>query len=95
MNICDEWENEKGINPLTKKKIKEHGDVYNRITTICNNRELCDKFRNNNKINPITKKQLLDTSDIKYELTRICNNLSGDSSKVKKVIKKDKTNFKI
>jgi SNF2 family DNA or RNA helicase len=93
MNICDEWENEKGINPLTKKKIKEHGDVYNRINKICNNRELCDKFRNNNKINPITKKQLLDTSDIKYELTRICNNLSGDSSKVKKVIKEPECTY--
>jgi hypothetical protein len=34
--LCDEWNSNKNINPITKRSIKENGPVYNNIEKNCN-----------------------------------------------------------
>ena len=33
--ICDKWLQDKNINPETKRKITENGEVYKKLSTLC------------------------------------------------------------
>ena len=70
---CDKWINNKNINPLTRRKIKEDGPVFKKIEAICIpesapkqkspkptifTKEDCDAWNLDPSKNPITKRKL-------------------------------------
>jgi len=59
--LCDEWNLNKNINPITKRTIKSNGPVYNNIEKKCNRFNRDDnRVRNNRKIE---KKGIINICD--------------------------------
>jgi len=84
---CDEWKNHPTQNPLTGKRIKEHGPTYKKIEKDCNTLDnqsslsLCAKWRQNKLINPRTNRQITVNGPIYKKLAAECANSDYDDVK--------------
>lgn len=98
--LCDEWNLNKNINPITKRNIKINGPVYNNLEKNCSNignvrnsrdkkkesLNICDEWFKNPNINPETKKSIKKNGQVYKKLLKLCDEKKVKSSK--KVIKK-------
>ena len=93
--ICNKWLANKTINPETKRKIKENGDVYKKLEKKCslnqkekpkkplNQKEICDKWLLNKTINPITLRKITEHGNVYKKLEKKCSVKSSSSSSFK------------
>jgi len=98
--LCDEWNLNKSINPITKRNIKINGPVYNNLEKNCNNignvknsrdkkkesLNICDEWFKNPNINPETKKSIKKNGQVYKKLFKLCDEKKVKSSE--KVSKK-------
>ena len=83
--LCDEWNSNKNINPITKRNIKSNGPVYNNIEKNCNKinsgtkkqtnkgeKNICDEWLKNPSINPETGKSIKKNGPVFKKLTKLC-----------------------
>ena len=74
--ICDKWILDKTINPETKRKIKENGEVYKKLLKKCSlnkkEKEICDKWLLDKTINPETKRKIKENGTIYNKLVKKC-----------------------
>jgi hypothetical protein len=86
--LCEKWDNNKLINPITNHKIKETGSIYKELKRNCpkiinpamettNNKnltkELCEKWTTNKLINPITNHKIKENGAIYKKLKKNCD----------------------
>jgi SNF2 family DNA or RNA helicase len=85
MNICDIWDSNKSINPVTGRKISSSGEVYKNFSKFCENQDTnCGKLRESPNINPLTSKKLKDNSKILELFKSICINETKEAKKAAK-----------
>jgi hypothetical protein len=94
--LCDEWNSNKNINPITKRSIKPNGPVYNNFEKNCNklgndkkikdikkgSKNICDEWLNNPNINPETGKAIKKNGPVYKRLLKECEK-KKDKSKSK------------
>ena len=85
--LCDEWDLNKNINPITKRNIKKNGPVYNniekkckKITTNDDDKDICKEWLNNRNINPETGKLIKKNGSVYKKLLKLC-----EEQEIKKV----------
>ena len=83
--ICDKWLQDKNINPETKRKIKENGEVYKKLSKKCSlnqkpkkdakltQKEICDKWLKDKNINPETKRKIKENGEVYKKLSKKCS----------------------
>jgi hypothetical protein len=91
-DLCNKWLANKTINPETSRKIKENGDVYNKLQKLCSlnqkpkkeakigQKDLCDKWLANKTINPETSRKIKENGDVYKKLQKLCSVKSLSSS---------------
>jgi len=60
-NKCNEWNLNKNVNPITKRKIKIDGSIYKKLELLCKNinkDNKCNEWKLNKNVNPITKRKI-------------------------------------
>ena len=92
--LCDKWSENKNINPITLKKIKDTGLIYKTLKSKCykivNNfkltKTICDKWNENKKINPITLRKIKNTGNTYKQLEKKCSlNQNNAALKIQKI----------
>ena len=83
--ICDKWLQDKNINPETKRKITENGEVYKKLSKKCSlnqkpkkdakltQKEICDKWLKDKNINPETSRKIKENGEIYKKLSKLCS----------------------
>ena len=83
--ICDKWLQDKNINPETKRKITENGEVYKKLSKKCSlnqkpkkdakltQKEICDKWLKDKNINPETSRKIKENGEIYNKLSKLCS----------------------
>jgi hypothetical protein len=84
---CAEWETNKSLNPVTKRKLKENGPVYKKFNRYCKvTKKHCADFKNTPKINPLTKRKITPTAKngVFQILDQICKAVTVSPEEEKK-----------
>ena len=77
--LCDKWLQDKTINPETKRKIKENGTIFNKLSKKCSPKEtltqkdICSKWLQDKTINPETKRKIKENGEIYKKLSKLCS----------------------
>ncbi len=81
-DICYKWLENKTINPVTLRKIKENGPIFKELQKKCSlnqkketkltEKDLCDKWLENKTINPATLRKIKENGPIFKELEKKC-----------------------
>lgn len=87
---CDNFIKNSNINPVTNRKIKKNGPVYNELIRFCENKnktknsvstsleklkKICEEWFNNKNIDPISKKKIGPGGIIYNNLMRKCSDV--------------------
>ena len=72
--LCDQWNKNPLVNPLTNKPIKQDGPTYRKIEEICKIIPKCEEWRKDPTRNPITKRKVNVTAKngIYQKLLKLC-----------------------
>lgn len=81
--ICDQFKDNRSINPLTGKKIKLDSYVYKLLSQSCKTKDICNTFEQNRNINPITSKNISENSKIKLFFNKFCQDQQNKSKEMK------------
>ena len=77
--LCDKWLQDKTINPETKRKIKENGTIFNKLSKKCSPKEtltqkdICSKWLQDKTINPETQRKIKENGEIYKKLSKLCS----------------------
>ena len=77
--LCDKWLQDKTINPETKRKIKENGTIFNKLSKKCSPKEtltqkdICSKWLQDKNINPETKRKIKENGEVYKKLSKLCS----------------------
>ena len=77
--LCDKWLQDKTINPETKRKIKENGTIFQKLSKKCSPKEtltqkdICSKWLQDKTINPETKRKIKENGEVYKKLSKLCS----------------------
>lgn len=70
---CNDWLENKGINPLTGRKLQRDSVLYKRIDNICaDKKKNCNEYLNDNRVNPATNRAIGEESKIHLLINQLC-----------------------
>ena len=85
---CSTWKLNRGVNPLTNRKIKKSSPIYKRLENFCESDKVCKDFSSDPSKNPLSNRKLKDNSNIAKFLLEMCNNETKEAKNKSKSGKK-------